>query len=448
MSLLGALERRALSFQTMWGSGADLADVSNTEAGVRVTQSSALALTATYACVALLADTVSSLPVGTFRRQGGARVPEAQPEWMFQPEAGNPSSSWDSHIAEVMVSLLLDGNAFIYTGRDDNGEVIDLRVLDPALVEPKVVNGQSLFEVRGANGQSSILDSFAMRHIWRIRQPGKLRGLSPIEAARQTLGKTLAAESFGARFFGSGANLSGVILAKQKMDAQSADELKAKFAAKYGGVSRSHGVGVLDGEADWKPLSVSPEQAQFLATLDKGDEDVARLFRVPPPLAGITKPGAMAYASVEALLIAFEKFTVRPYVEAIETSYRPLLPPGVYLKLNTNGLLRGDFKSRMEGYSSGVQGGYMLRSEARSLEDLPPVAGLDEPLVPLALGVASTADQSARINALGELIRAGFDPIAAAAAVGLPPIKHNGLVPVTVQGEDVATQENGSNVAA
>lgn len=447
MSLIGAIERRALSFQTLWGSGADLADVSNTEAGVRVTQSSALALTATYACVSLLADTVSSLPVGTFRRQNGTRIPTAEPEWMYQPEAGNPSSSWDSHIAEVMVSLLLDGNAFIYTGRDDNGEVIDLRVIDPSVVDPKVVNGQSVFEVRGAGGSSSILDSSAMRHIWRIRQPGKLRGLSPIDAARQTLGKTLAAETFGARFFGSGAHLSGVILSKQKMDLQGADDLKAKFTARYSGVSRSHSIGILDNDADWKPLSVSPEQAQFLATLDKGDEDVARLFRVPPPLAGITKPGAMAFASVEALLIAFEKFTVRPYVEAIETSYRPLLPPGIYLKLNTNGLLRGDFKSRMEGYSSGVNAGYLLRSEARAFEDMAPVTGLDAPLVPLALSVASTAETAARIKSLGDLIRAGFDPVAAAAAVGLPPIKHSGLVPVTVQGENVATQENG-NVAA
>lgn len=430
-----ALERRAISYQSVWGTGGDWAPV--TEAGVSVSQKSALGITTAQACVSLLVDTVSTLPVRTLTRptpDTTAAVP--RPAWMWQPEADNPSSTWEGHVAEVMFSLLLDGNAFVLTVRDGSGEVVEVRALDPTRVTPRRdADRRIVYDVQTDAGGMRALDDTMVRHLWRLRRPGDLRGLSPIELARRSLGKHMAAEVFGARFFGSGATLSGVIQAKTPMTQQSADDLKAKFAARHAGIGNAFDVGVLDNGAEWKPLTVTPEQAQFLATLEKGDEDVARLFRVPPPLAGITKPGAMAYASVDALMIAFEKFTVRPYVELLETSYRPLLPPGVFVTFNTDGLLRGDFKTRMEGYAVAVDRGIVTRAEVRRREDFAPLEGADVPMVPLNMSDPETASLGQRIAALDRLVRAGFEPAAAAAAVGLPPIAHTGLIPTSVYPE-------------
>ena len=434
MSILRRLtERRDISFQTVWGSGGNWGETRD-EAGVAVNQTSALHLTTAYACVSLLTDTISTLPVGAFTRSGKQRFPVARPGWMFQPEADNPSSTWETHIAEVMFSLLLDGNAFVLTVRSpDDNEVLEVRALDPESVEPKRLNGKLVYEVRNGTQVIDVLDVTQVRHLWRLRRPGTLRGLSPIEAARQSIGKAMAAEIYGNRFFGRGATLSGVVQVPGPLAKEAADELRDKFTARFGGTSRSFGVGVLTNGAEWKPLAVTPEQAQFLGTLQQGVEDVARLFRVPPHMVGSQQPGAVSYASVEHRGIEFEKFTVRPYVEAIESAYRSLLPPGQFLQLNTNALLRGDFKTRMEGYATGVQNGITLRSEARSLEDLPPIDGADRPMVPLNLSDPANADLTQRVAALGSLIRAGFDPTASAEAVGLPPIAHTGLTPANIK---------------
>lgn len=425
-------QRRSLSFQSVWGAGDDWPSTRN-DSGVNVTQTTALGLTTTYACVSLLADTVSTLPTRVIRHP----TPETtvvlpRPAWIVAPEADNPSMTWEAHLSEVMVSLLLDGNAFIYTTRESNGGVLEVRALDPSRVNVTRRAGKLVYEVPSIGKEYSADE---VRHIWHIRRPGDLRGLSPIEAARQSIGKYMAADTYGARFFGSGANLSGVLQVKANLAQQEADELKAKFVAKYGGVGRSFGVAVLDNGTEWKPLSVTPDQAQFISTLVHGVEDVARLFRVPPYMVGSTQPGAMANASVEGQGIYFEGHTVRPWVELMEAAYSSFLPPGQTVQLNTNGLLRTDFKTRMEGLAFGVQNGIVLRSEARRIEDLPPLDGADRPMVPLNMADPAMSDLTQRIAALGVLVRAGFDSASAAAAVGLAPIAHTGAVPVTVYPE-------------
>lgn len=427
-----APQRRSLSFQSVWGAGDDWPGSRN-ESGVNVTQTTALGLTTTYACVSLLADTVSTLPARVIKHPTpDTTIVLPRPSWVIEPEADNPSMTWEAHLSEVMVSLLLDGNAFIYTAREPGGEVLEVRALDPSKVTPKRRGGKLVYEVPSL-GKEYTADE--VRHVWHIRRPGDLRGLSPIEAARQSIGKYMAADTYGARFFGSGANLSGVLQTKSNMAQQEADDLKAKFVAKYGGVGRSFGVAVLDNGAEWKPLSVTPDQAQFISTLVHGVEDVARLFRVPPYMVGSTQPGAMANASVEGQGIYFEGHTVRPWVELLEAAYSSFLPPGQTMQLNTNGLLRTDFKTRMEGLAVGVQNGIVLRSEARRIEDLSPLDGADRPMVQLNMADPANADMTQRVAALASLVRSGFDPAAAATAVGLTPIAHTGAVPVTVYPE-------------
>lgn len=368
-------EARAVTYQTVWGSGGDWPPP--TDSGVRVDQSTALNTTTAWACVTLLADTVSTLPVGAFARRGTARVEAPSPPWLRQPHADDPSSTWEGHLAEVMFSLLLDGNAFVLTVRDRAGDVVEVRALDPLRVDPRRASGRIVYEVRTDDGGRQVLDGTMVRHLWRLRRPGALRGLSPVEAARVTIGKALATDAFGAAFFARGATLSGIVETPSPMDEAAAESLKDRFRSRFGGVRNAFDIGVLTSGATWKPLAITPEQGQFLETLQQGVEDVARVYRVPPGMVGSQQPGAASYASTAVYTVNFEKFTIRPYVECIESAYGALLAPGEFLRLDTRGLLRGDDKGRMEAYQIGLQNHIYTVNEVRALEDLPPLDGPD-----------------------------------------------------------------------
>jgi hypothetical protein len=193
---------------------------------------------------------------------------------------------------------------------------------------------------------------------------------------------------------------------------------------------------VLGGGSKFVKTGVDPEEAQMLESRQFAVEEVARIFRIPPHMLQVTTPGSMSYASVEQNAIQFSQYTLRPYISKIEAALTTLLPGDAFYRINLDGLLRGDFQTRMSGYSTAVQMGAFSINDVRRLEDLSPVDGGDEHRVPLAnvnVTAANLIEQEKRVGMLTRLVQLGFEPDESLAVVGLPQITHTGLPTVQLQ---------------
>lgn len=420
--LARAFERRDTTFQTVWG--ADLeAEASPLSVGRRITRDQALGLSAVFACVRLLADTVATLPAHVYEDHGGRRLlVDPQPDWLWRPSPRDPSVSWIVHLQQVMASLLLDGNAFVLVS-PDVADPAELRVLDPRRVEIiRRFDGSVVYRVR--DHAERVVDDFdwtRIIHIPLIRLAGELRGVSPLEAERRVFDAALQADELGVNFLRNGAWLSAIVEAPAGVSftKEQADELMASIERKYGGAKKAGKIGLLTGGATIKPLSITPEQAQFIETKQLDDERIIRIFRCPPALLGMTRAGAVSYASSVEQALAFEKHTIRPLVEMIEHGYATLQVRPRYLKLNTAGLLRGDPKTRYEGYRGGIESGVLVPNDVRALEDQAPIEGGDRPRVQLQYVDPTVADGKVRADTVSALVAAGMDLPTALRTAGL-----------------------------
>lgn len=423
-------EERAISFQTIWGAGDSYA--LTTKAGTVITQDDSLRLGTVYAAVRLIADSISTLPVDTYRRLNGQRVPvRPRPVWLDYPESNITKTD---HFQEVLVSLLIDGNAFVHIIRNDRLEIIGLTVLNP----------QHVSVHRGADGRIYYLETHAGRrienedmiHIVEMRKPGQLRGESRIELMKENLGLTKALEEFAARFFGQGSTTNGIIEFPGNLTKEQAKNLVDGFEEGHKGLRRAHRPGILSAGAKFVKTGVDPDSAQMLESRRLQIEEVCRIFRCPPSMLGVTTPGAMSYASVESNQIHFTTHTLRPYIVKIEDAYSKLLPEGVFIKFTVDALLRGDSQTRASVYSTALQAGYMSINDVRRLEDFTPVDGGDVYRVPLAnvdLGAANLTEVQTRVEIAQRLIQSGFEPSAVLSAVGLDPITHTGVPSTQLQ---------------
>ena len=427
--LPNATEQRAISFQTLWGAGDSYALTTN--AGTIITQNDSLRLGTVYACVRLISDSISTMPVDTFRRLNGERVPvRPRPIWLDFPDSGVTKTD---HFQEVLVSLLIDGNAFIRVIRDDNG-ITGLVVLNPQHVHvSRNAEGRIIYTM---THNDRPLFSDEVIHITEMRKPGQLRGESRIELIKESLGLAKALEEFAARFFGQGSTTTGIIEFPGNLTKEQAKQMVDAFEQNHKGLRRSHRPGVLAGGAKFTKTGVDPDAAQMLESRRLSIEEIARAFRCPPSMLGVTTPGAMSYASVEANAIHFVTHTLRPYVAKLEDAYSRLLPEGVFLRFNMEALLRGDSQTRAQVYSTALQAGYMSINDVRRLEDFSPVDGGDNYRVPLAnvdIAAANLTETDRKVAMAQKLILSGFEPAGVLEAMGLPDIPHTGVPSTQLQ---------------
>lgn len=365
------LERRDTTYQQVWG--ADL-DSPSSSFSTRPTRDKILGLSAVFACVRLLTDTVSTLPVHVY--DDGGQV-DPQPDWLARPVPRDPSITTEVHFQQVVSSLLLDGNAFVLVS-PNMAQPAEVRVLDPRNVEIGTgPAGGLVYEVRDHRGGTvGVFDADQILHIPLIRLAGESRGLSPLEAERQLFAGSLAVEELGATFARNGLWLSGIVeVPAGSPGPADPDEFISRIERKWSGAGKAGKIGMLTGGATLKQLSVTPEQAQFLETMQYGDERIFRVFRCPPALVGMTKEGATSYASSVMQDKGFEKHTIRPLLRTIAPAYRQLLNPGQYLKFATKGLLEADPKTQAEIYHYGLTDTWLDVDEVRDLEDRRPFGG-------------------------------------------------------------------------
>lgn len=428
--MLGRLtEQRAISFQTVWGSGADLELVN--PAGVNINNKTAFEIVAFFSAVSLISDTISTLPVDCLYKKDGEIYPyRPRPTWIDQPDVDNTRQA---HYQQVLVSLLVDGNSFTRVYRDRAGEIVNLVVLDPQTVDVKRnALGRKMFQV---TGEKKLLSTDEVVHITDLLEPGAIRGVSRVTKLNNALGVASALQQYAATFFGSGATTSGVIeFPGPLLTPEQAKNLQDGFDSRHKGWRKAHKTGILSGGATYKTTTVPNDSAQFLESRRFAVEEIARAFNIPLHLLGV--PDTASYASVEQNAIQFVTHTLRPYVEKIEWAYTRLLPTPAYIKFNVNGLMRGDFQTRIQAYSVASQAGFLSVNDIRRMEDMRSVEGGDAYRVPLAnvnLSAANLPEQEGKVAMATKLINAGFDPASTMAALGLPAIEHDGGVPTTIQ---------------
>jgi HK97 family phage portal protein len=348
----------------------------NTVSGVNITQDTAMTLPVVFRCVQLNCETVSSLPTDCFAKRAGGRVEYATPGWLEKP---NDEQDWAQMCAMGQYSYELDGNTFLLKASTETGRLAGLYVLDPLRVTPKRVTlgGRNvlIYEVVMDDGDVRVYPSTAIVHQTGMVPPGKLRGLSPISQMAETLGVFGAAQEFGAAFFGNGATLSGVIeYPNNRLDPEVAERLKQDFTKKHGGVSKSHAIGVLTGGAQFKPLSVSPNEAQFIDTMKFNGVQIAHIFGCPPYMVTDVS-GAQGYVTgIMANRLDWYQTGLLPRITRWERAMFNLLPRPAFMKMNIRGLLRGVPAEQAAQMDAEIRNGIRTPNEWCGLLDIEPYA--------------------------------------------------------------------------
>lgn len=389
----------------------------------------ALRFSAVYACVRLISEAISGLPVDVVRRKG--RFREQLPDHPVAPlvsEVANPEMDSAEMWRQTIGWELTRGNGYVLSEFDARGRWSALWPIPPTRVTPaRRTDGRLAYIVRLAATEYAgslrhetdiVLDPSELLH-FRAFGFGPI-GLSPITQAAEAVGLALTAEEYGSRSFQQGSKPGGIITSPKKLSDEQWQRLRARWKEMHQGVRRSHLVGILEEGLGWQDAGMSNEDAQFIELRRFQVADIARIFGVPPHMIGDVERSTSWGTGIEAQGIGFVVYTLMPWITRLErvTTMRLLTSPtdrGLKIRWNVNGLLRGDFRTRMAGYALGRQWGVYSANDIAALEDLDPIPGGDTRLVPLNMGlidadgnlVTTPAEVQARAALLAQL--AAFD---------------------------------------
>jgi len=353
----------------------------STSSGKPVNEHTAMQMTAVYSCVRILSETLAGLPLHVYKynENGGKEKYLKHPLYKLLHDEPNPEMTSFAFRETLMSHLLLWGNAYAQIIRNAKGEVISLYPLMPnKMTVDRDANGRLFYLYQrssedipslGKDNQVYLAPTDVL-HIPGLGFDG-LVGYSPIAMAKNAVGLAIATEEYGAKFFANGAAPGGVL--EHPGTIKDPQKVKESWNAAYQGSANSHRVAVLEEGMKYQPIGISPEQAQFLETRKFQINEIARIFRVPPHmLADLEKS---SFSNIEQQSLEFVKYTLDPWVVRWEQSMcRALLSdsekPTVFIKFNVDGLLRGDYESRMSGYATARQNGWMSANDIRELENL------------------------------------------------------------------------------
>lgn len=360
---------------------------SDSSAGVQINQQNATSIGAVYAAIKLYSDTVAGLPVQVAIRERGVRRPITRPSWIDRPIPANPNYTGFQFRHALTSSLLIDGNAFVFFLTDRLGDVVEARVIDPQKVEISVdADGAPLYKVNTTEGSFTV-GADRMVHIPLFATAGNMRGISPVEHHRITLGLASATQVFSERFYANGAAPSAVIKVPGELTQDVADSLRASFSQRHSGVEKMHKVAVLTGGADYQQMSAKIADLQLVETMHWGVEAIARIYGVPLHLMQYPN-GNSSYSSVEVIGIEWLRLGLGPLIARIEAGLQRLIVGDTtFIKFNLDGLLRPTTKERYDAYAVALNNGFLSLDEVRSLEDRAPLpVGGNEFWKPLNIG--------------------------------------------------------------
>ena len=344
-----------------------------TTSGKAVNERTAMQTSAVYACVRILAESVAGLPLHVYERTANGSKSTKPSHPLYRLLHDEPNREMTSFVFRetLMSHLLLWGNAYAQIIRDGRGFPIALYPLLPdRMAVDRNENGELVYTYQSDKGQVKLRRENVL-HIPGLGFDG-LIGYSPIAMAKNAVGLALATEDYGAAFFANGANPGGVLEHPGVIKPEQADRLRESWQSQFGGAN-AHKVAVLEEGLKFHQMSIPPEQAQFLETRKFQINEIARIFRVPPHMVGDLEKSS--FSNIEQQSLEFVKYTLDPWVVRWEQSLQQalILPSEkatIFIKFNLDGLLRGDYQSRMQGYSTGIQNGFMSVNDVRGLEDM------------------------------------------------------------------------------
>ena len=355
--------------------------------GKRVNERSAMQMTAVYSCVRILSEAVAGLPLHLYQYTDKSSREKAVENPLYFLLHDEPNTEMTSFVFRetLMTHLLLWGNAYSQIIRNGKGEVMGLYPLMPdRMTVNRDEKGRLYYEYMVSSDDAKTLKDGTVRlspydvlHIPGLGFDG-LVGYSPIAMAKNAIGLAIAAEEYGSKFYANGATPSGIL--EYPGTVKEPDKVRESWNAGFGGSSNAHKIAVLEEGMKYTPISISPNEAQFLETRKFQINEIARIFRVPPHMVGDLEKSS--FSNIEQQSLEFVKYTLEPWLVRWEQAMqRSLIPQDdkskYFIKFNVDGLLRGDYQSRMQGYATARQNGWMSANDIRELENLDRIPGED-----------------------------------------------------------------------
>lgn len=357
-----------------------------TATGVYVSPERALAVTAVFACIRVLSETIASLPLMVYQRLDRGKT-VARAHYLFNLLHDSPNDTMTSYDywGSVVAHICLRGNHYSFKEINGAGRVVGLTPLNPANMEVLRESNKLIYRYSTNNGKQ---EQFTQDEIWHVRglSTDGILGLSPISIAREAIGLACAEEAYGARLFSNDARPGGVLEVPGFLKEDAAKRLKESWQSAHSGVKNAHKVAVLEGGLTWKAIGFTNEDSQFLESRAFQVQEIARIFRVPTILIGHPDK-ASTFASAEQFMLSYVIHTIRPWVTLIERSINKHLLTDedkqiYFAEFKIDGLLRGDTQSRYAAYSSAIQNTWLSPNEVRELENLNPRDGGDNYINP------------------------------------------------------------------
>lgn len=347
-----------------------------TTAGVMVSSETALKLSVVYACDRLLSETIASLPALVYERlaDGGRRRAANHPLYDVLHRQPNEQQTAFEFFDFMTHCAIMRGNAYARILPGPRGFADQLRPLHPdRVVEQPLAGGRARYLVRGADGTREMLNDSDILHLKGMSADGQT-GVSFITYARESLGLSLAAERYGARFFQNNAQPGGVLQTENKLPPDALQRLKESWEEMHSGANQ-HRVAVLEQGLKWQDVGLSQKDSQFMELRTFQAEDVCRWLRVPPHMVGVTASATTWGSGIEQLGIGFVVYTLMPWLvrwqQAISRDLI-LVPDKYFVEFLVDALLRGDQGSRYSAYAIGRQWGWLSPNDVRRLENMNP----------------------------------------------------------------------------
>mgnify|MGYP003664632432 FL=1 len=346
--------------------------------GNDITNDKALTLTAVWCAIRLLAESVSAMPISVYKKQANGDKLEDVKNPIYNLLKFKPNFYQDkvTFFEYVMLSILTEGNSYVRIIRNNSGTPTQLIPLNPNDVTVVVNNNELFYQMDG----SSVLDSSDVLHIKTLTDDG-ITGISPLQQCAKSLKWSESLEEFGNTFFANGAKPSSILQTDRALSDSALTRLKSSFNNTYGNLKNSNSTIVLEEGLTFKPLSLSPDQSQFLQSREFSIAEVARIYRVQPHL--LMDLSKSSFNNIEMQSQEFLTYTLMPYINRIEAQlnlklFRSNELGTTFVEFNVNGLLRGDAKTRSETYKTAITNGFMSINEVRRKENLNGIEGGDK----------------------------------------------------------------------
>lgn len=367
-------------------------------AGLWIDENNALTLSAVWACVRIISETLASLPwrLHLRRSDGGSDMLIAHPIDQLIHLRPNREMTANTFIEGMQAWALTWGNGYAEIERNLQGEPVALWPIEPHRVRvERDALENVVYVVKNGAKDDVILQQRDVFHLHGLGYNG-LAGYSVISLARESMSLGLATERYGAGFFGNSSRPSGVLEHPQTLTDEAADRLRESWEEVHKGSGSSAKTAVLEEGMTWKSIAVPPEDAQFLQTRKFQVEEIARWYRVPPHK--IAQMERSTFSNIEQQAIEFVTDTIVPWASRWEREADWKLlgrqqRSRMFTRYNVNGLLRGDTENRFKAYATGRQWGWLSINDVRRLEDMNPIPDGDDHLVPMNM---VPADQAGR----------------------------------------------------